>query len=435
MSALVRYFKSLGIDVIGYDRTSTALTDALQLEGVTIHFEDNPELFPEDTDVVVYTPAIPSSNQLFKYCQTLDVPILKRSDVLQMISSNSYNICIAGTHGKTTTTAMVGHLLRDAGYGCNAFLGGISSNYNTNFWSHPNNVCVIEADEYDRSFLKLSPDIISVSSMDPDHLDIYGTAEAMEEAFVLFTRQLKPNGLLLNKKGLSRESSFSAYRHNNYSADDPTASIHVSSCEVRDGAYVYDVKGPDWELRQLTLHMGGLHNVENSLVAIAIGKYLGIADEKIQKAIAGFRGVKRRFEYVCKTPNHVFIDDYAHHPAELTALINGVRAMFPDKLCTIVFQPHLYTRTRDLAVEFAQALDLADRILLLPIYPARELPIPGVESAMIAALMKKQVVMLNLNQVAEWVAADRPSLIITAGAGNIDTLIDPIKKELEAQSC
>jgi UDP-N-acetylmuramate--alanine ligase len=435
MSALVRYFKSLGIDVLGYDRTSTALTAALQSEGVTIHFEDDPGLFPADIDVVVYTPAIPSSSLLFKYCQTLDVPVLKRSDVLQLISRNSYNICIAGTHGKTTTTAMVGHLLRDTGYGCNAFLGGISSNYNTNFWSHPNNVCVIEADEYDRSFLKLSPDIISVSSMDADHLDIYGTAEAMEEAFVLFTRQLKPNGLLLNKKGLSRESSFSAYRHNNYSVDDSSASIHVCNCEVRDGVYVYDVKGPDWELKQLTLHMGGLHNVENSLVAIAIGKYLGITEEKIQKAIACFRGVKRRFEYVCKTPDHVFIDDYAHHPAELTALINGVRAMFPGKQCTIIFQPHLYTRTRDLAVEFAHALDLADRVLLLPIYPARELPIPGVESAMIAALMKKQVVMLNLDQVAEWVAADRPSLIITAGAGNIDTLIDPIKKELEAESC
>jgi UDP-N-acetylmuramate--alanine ligase len=435
MSALVRYFNSIGIQVTGYDRTQTALTNALQHEGISIHFDDNPGLFPVDTDIVVYTPAIPSSNQIFKYCQTLNIPILKRSDVLQLISRNSFNICIAGTHGKTTTTAMVGHLLRDSGFGCNAFLGGISSNYNTNFWSHSNNVCVIEADEYDRSFLKLSPDIISISSMDPDHLDIYGTAEAMEDAFIEFTQKLKEGGLLLNRKGLDKESEFKVARHFTFSAENKSASIYVSSCEVHNGAYVYDVQGPDWKLKSLTLQMGGLHNVENSLVAIAIGKYLGISDEKIQKAIAGFKGVKRRFEYVFRNQNHVFIDDYAHHPAELTALIKGVRSMFPDKVCTIIFQPHLYTRTRDLVEEFAQALDLADRVILLPIYPARELPIPGVDSSIIAILMKKNVKILDLNQVVQWVSEDKPELIMTAGAGNIDTLIDPIKQVFEEQSC
>ena len=435
MSALARYFNSIGIRVTGYDRTQTALTDVLQQEGISILFEDNPGLFPTDTDIIVYTPAIPSSNQIFKYCQTLNVPLLKRSDVLQLISRNSYNICIAGTHGKTTTTAMVGHLLRDSGYGCNAFLGGISSNYNTNFWSHSNNVCVIEADEYDRSFLKLSPDIISISSMDPDHLDIYGTPEAMEEAFIQFTQQLKDGGLLLNKQGLDKASEFKAAKKFTFSTENKSASIYVSSHEVLDGAYVYDVQGPGWELKSLTLQMGGLHNVENSLVAIAIGKFLGIADGKIQKAIATFRGVKRRFEYVFRSKNHVFIDDYAHHPAELTALIKGVRSMFPDKVCTIIFQPHLYTRTRDLVEEFAQALDLADRVILLPIYPARELPIAGVDSSMIAIRMKKDVKILDLDHVAQWVSEERPELIITAGAGNIDTLISPIKQVLESQSC
>jgi UDP-N-acetylmuramate--alanine ligase len=435
MSALVRYFKSIGIYVAGYDRTPTTLTGALQEEGIPIHFEDNPGLFPADTDIVVYTPAIPSSNQIFVYCQTLDLPILKRSDVLQLISRNSYNICIAGTHGKTTTTAMVGHLLRHSGYGCNAFLGGISTNYNTNFWSHPNNVCVIEADEYDRSFLKLNPDIISISSMDPDHLDIYGTPEAMEEAFIQFTQQLKESGLLLSKKGLKKESAFKASRHFTFSADNKTASIHVSNCEVIDGAYVYNVKGSNWELKGITLKMGGLHNVENSLVAIAIGKYLGIADQKIQEALATFRGVKRRFEYVYQSQHHVFIDDYAHHPEELTALIKGVRSMFPEKTCTLIFQPHLYSRTRDFAAAFAQALDLADKLVLLPIYPARELPIPGIDSSIIANHMKKEVELLDLDQVTQWVSKENPMLIITAGAGNIDTLIDPIKQVLKAQAC
>jgi UDP-N-acetylmuramate--alanine ligase len=435
MSALVRYFKSIGIYVAGYDRTPTTLTEALQEEGIPIHFDDNPGLFPADTDIVVYTPAIPSSNQIFVYCQTLDLPILKRSDVLQLISRNSYNICIAGTHGKTTTTAMVGHLLRHSGYGCNAFLGGISTNYNTNFWSHPNNVCVIEADEYDRSFLKLNPDIISISSMDPDHLDIYGTPEAMEEAFIQFTQQLKESGLLLSKKGLKKESAFKASRHFTFSADNKTASIHVSNCEVIDGAYVYNVKGSNWELKGITLKMGGLHNVENSLVAIAIGKYLGIADQKIQEALATFRGVKRRFEYVYQSQHHVFIDDYAHHPEELTALIKGVRSMFPEKTCTLIFQPHLYSRTRDFAAAFAQALDLADKLVLLPIYPARELPIPGIDSSIIANHMKKEVELLDLDQVTQWVSKENPMLIITAGAGNIDTLIDPIKQVLKAQAC
>ena len=435
MSAVVRYFNSIGISVSGYDKTQTPLTDALVLEGVSIHFEDNADLFPSDIDVVVYTPAIPVDNRIFNYCKSLDMPLLKRSDMLQLISENSFNICIAGTHGKTTTTAMVGHVLRDSGFGCNAFLGGISSNYNTNFWSNANNVCVIEADEYDRSFLKLSPDVISISSMDPDHLDIYGTAKEMEDAFVAFSNKLKPGGLLLYKKGIARVGEFKASGQLSFGAEDSDASIHVDSCIVNKGAFEYSVAGPGWILDNLCLHMGGMHNVENSLVAIAVAKFLGIDDDRIRSAVASFKGVKRRFEYIHKSENCVYIDDYAHHPAELNALLTGVRKMFPSKKCTLIFQPHLFSRTRDLAAEFAESLDLADEVILLPVYAARELPIPGVDSSLIAGQMKSKVSLCSLEEIPEWISDKTPELIITAGAGNIDTLVEPIRKILIGKAC
>lgn len=429
MSAIARYFLGRGVSVWGYDKTPTALTDTLQNEGVSVHFDDEPALFPTDADIVVYTPAIPATNRIFNHCKAMGISLLKRSDVLQIISRDCFNICIAGTHGKTTTTAMVGHVLRDSGFGCNAFLGGISSNYNTNFWSHANDVCVIEADEYDRSFLKLFPDVISISSMDPDHLDIYGTPEAMEEAFIQFTGNLKAGGLLLHKKGLSREAELRADLHWTYSASG-LADVAATNCRAEDGVFHYDVEGPGWYLSGLSLHMGGAHNVENSLVAIAIAMHLGIAPDKIKAAIASFKGVKRRFEYVVKSSQQVYIDDYAHHPEELKALITGARAMFPAKKCTVVFQPHLYSRTRDLATGFAESLDLADEVYLLPIYPARELPIAGVESGMISRLMHTKVTLLEMHEVVEKVAQENPVLLITAGAGNIDTLVGALKNKL-----
>lgn len=430
MSALVRYFSSIGIVVSGYDKTPSPLTAALQQEGAAIHFEDDISFFPTDADVVIYTPAIPANNQLFSYCKSLGLPLLKRSDVLQLISKDSFNICIAGTHGKTTTTAMVGHVLRDSGFGCNAFLGGISGNYNTNFWSHENNVCVIEADEYDRSFLKLFPDIISISSMDPDHLDIYGTAAEMEDAFIQFSSSIRTGGLLLYKKGMARERDLNVTGQLSFAAENKDANIHVISCEVIDGAFVYSVQGPDWLLQGVRLNMGGMHNVENSLVAIAVAKFLGIDDEQIKNAIASFKGVKRRFEYIVKNDDCVYIDDYAHHPAELHALLTGVRQMFPGRKCTVIFQPHLFSRTRDLSSAFAESLDLADEVILLPVYPARELPIPGVDSRLIATQMQTKVSLLEMESVPALIDVERPSLIITAGAGNIDTLVEPIKEIL-----
>lgn len=430
MSAIARYFHSRGVQVSGYDKTKTALTQALSSEGIAIGYTDDASVFPNDADIIVYTPAIPQDNKIIAYCRQQDMNLLKRSDILQIISKGTFNICIAGTHGKTTTSAMVAHVLRDTGFGCNAFLGGISTNYHTNFWSDPNPVCVIEADEYDRSFLKLYPNIISVSSMDADHLDIYGTAKAMEDAFIQFAGNLKENGLLLTKKGLNREAEFKSTGHLSYSLDDTAADIHAVSLQIDNGSYVYGVKGKDWVIEGIRLNMGGMHNVENSLVAIAIAKHLGIDDEKIKSAVASFAGVKRRFEYIVRTPSVVYIDDYAHHPEELRALITGAKAMYPSKKCTIIFQPHLFSRTKDLADGFATSLDLADEIVLLPIYPARELPIEGVSSEMILQRMKGKVVLKSKDELEAFILERQPELLLTAGAGDIDTMIEPLKNAM-----
>jgi UDP-N-acetylmuramate--alanine ligase len=430
MSAIARFFHTRGVKVSGYDKTATALTHALTAEGIEIHYTDDASVCPADADVVVYTPAIPKDNKIIAYCREQHMNLLKRSDILQVISKGTFNICIAGTHGKTTTSTMVAHILRDTGFGCNAFLGGISTNYHTNFWSDPNPVCVIEADEYDRSFLKLYPNVISVSSMDADHLDIYGTASAMEDAFIQFAGNLKENGLLLTRKGLKREDEFKSSGHLTYAVEDVAADIHATSLNIDNGSYAYGVKGKDWEMGGLRLNMGGMHNVENSLVAIAIAKHLGIDDEKIKSAVASFEGVKRRFEYILRTASIVYIDDYAHHPEELRALITGAKAMYPSKKCTIIFQPHLFTRTRDLADGFAASLDLADEIVLLPIYPARELPIEGVSSEMIMQRMKGKVVLKNKQELEALVLEMQPELLLTAGAGDIDTLIESLKNAM-----
>ncbi len=430
MSAIARFFHGRGVQVSGYDRTKTALTQALITEGIAINYTDDASALPNDADIIVYTPAIPQDNKIIAYCRQQEMNLLKRSDILQIISKGTFNICIAGTHGKTTTSTMVAHVLRDTGFGCNAFLGGISTNYQTNFWSDPNPVCVIEADEYDRSFLKLYPNIISVSSMDADHLDIYGTAKAMEDAFIQFAGNLKENGLLLTKKGLNREAEFKPAGHLSYSLDDTAADIHAVSLQIDNGSYVYDVKGKDWVIEGIRLNMGGMHNVENSLVAIAIAKHLGIDDEKIKSSVASFAGVKRRFEYIVRTPSVAYIDDYAHHPEELRALITGAKAMYPSKKCTIIFQPHLFSRTKDLADGFAASLDLADEIVLLPIYPARELPMEGVSSEMILQRMKGKVVLKSKDELEAFILERQPKLLLTAGAGDIDTMIEPLKNAM-----
>jgi UDP-N-acetylmuramate--alanine ligase len=431
MSALARYFAAKGCIVSGYDKTKTILTEALSELGIDIHYEDNIDLIDKHASVVVYTPAIPESHKELTYFRANGYEVVKRSDILGWITEGTVNICVAGTHGKTTVSTMIAHLLRDTGYGCTAFLGGIAANYNTNFWSNDNNVVVVEADEYDRSFLKLNPSVAVITSIDADHLDIYKTPEAFEDAFVSFAEKVKPDGLLLAKKGLAREASFDASKLVTYSLNGEAASIYAKDIRVVDGAYSFTVVGPNWQIEELVLNMGGLHNIENAIVAVAVGVHLGIAPEKIKVSLANFAGVKRRFEYLIKTESQVLIDDYAHHPAELAALISGVRSLYAGEKLTLVFQPHLFSRTRDLCDEFAASLSAADEVVLLPIYPARELPIPGVTSEMIKDKMTNQnVVLLEKEALQDWVKTHQPKLLVMAGAGDIDVLIRNIKNDL-----
>jgi len=449
MSAIARFFHSNGIKVSGYDRSETERIKELEAEGLEIHFDENVEVIPKDVDIVVYTPAVPKDHRELVFYQQHGYKVVKRSDVLQMITKSSFNICVAGTHGKTTTTTMIAHLLRDSGYGCNAFLGGISVNYGTNFWSqtpagasegNDKNVCVVEADEYDRSFLKLDPDIAVISSMDPDHLDIYGTAQAMEEAFIDFSEKMKPGGLLISKFGLKRGKDLQARRHLTYSLQNETADAYAENIRMKNGSYEFDVVIKDNRLEDVILNMGGMHNVENAVAAITVASSLEIENDKIRGAVESFKGVKRRFEYIIKNKRIVFIDDYAHHPEELRALIQGAKTLFRQKKCTIIFQPHLYSRTRDLANGFAEVLDLADEVILLPIYPARELPIEGVSSEMILERMKNTAKkVMNKDDLLKWIKTDYiknintefGQVLITAGAGDIDTMVEPLKETLE----
>lgn len=447
MSALARYFNSIGVKVSGYDKTPTPLTQQLMAEGINIHFEDSIELIDKAVQLVVYTPAVPINHTELNFYQQNKYKVVKRSEVLQAITKSSFNICVAGTHGKTTTSTMIAHILTHSQYGCNAFLGGIAVNYATNFWSSDKNVAVVEADEYDRSFLKLSPDVAIISSMDPDHLDIYGTAENMEEAFIDFSTNIKPGGLLLSKFGLKREKELKGDRHFTYHLDNKNADVYAANIKINNASYIFDVvsaieppfaEQEGWMLKQVVLNMGGLHNIENIVAAIAVAHHLQIDDNKIISAVAAFRGVKRRFDYIVKTDKMVYIDDYAHHPEELRALITGAKKLFGNKKCVVVFQPHLYSRTKDLADGFAEVLDLADEIILLPIYPARELPIEGVSSEMIIERMHSENKMvLSKENLLKHLAQENEAhveegfegtLIITAGAGDIDTLIEPIKK-------
>ncbi|MDB5199807.1 MAG: UDP-N-acetylmuramate--L-alanine ligase [Chitinophagaceae bacterium] len=448
MSALARYFSSKGVTVSGYDKTETNLSKQLEAEGIKIHYRDDINLLDRDAQLVVYTPAVPKEHREFTYYQKNNYTLLKRSDVLGKITEDSFNICVAGTHGKTTISAMIAHILRDSGYGCNAFLGGVAVNYNTNFWSqapaevwesNEKNVCVVEADEYDRSFLKLKPDVAIISAMDADHLDIYGTEEAMQNAFVEFAGKIKSNGLLLSKHGLKKDKELSAPIHLRYSLQNDAADVYASNITMSHGSYLFDVMTADWTLDNVVLNMGGMHNVENVVAAISVAHHLKIEPAKIKSAVQNFKGVKRRFEYIIKTDKQIFIDDYAHHPEELKALITGAKTLFSGMKCTVVFQPHLFSRTKDFAAEFANILDMADEVILLPIYPAREVPIAGVtselilnEMSMIKASIKTKEELLNYLQSSKNSLStggeDWGEIFITAGAGDIDTLIEPIKQ-------
>jgi UDP-N-acetylmuramate--alanine ligase len=431
MSAIARYFNAKGIKVSGYDKTETTLTKKLVAEGIAVHYKDSIESIDKNASVVVYTPAVPKNHTQLNWYVDNKYNVVKRSDILGTITNSAFNICVAGTHGKTTTSTMVAHILQHSGFGCNAFLGGIAANYGSNFWASINNVCVVEADEYDRSFLKLNPDVAIITSTDADHLDIYGNAENVEQAFIDFSDRVKAGGCLIVKYGLKRQQDFKVGDICTYDASDVNANIHTTNLQVSNGGYVFDVINNYWQIKNVELPMGGLHNVENVLAAIGVAKYLKIEDEKIKAAVSSFKGVKRRFEYIIKNTKQVFIDDYAHHPDELHALLSGVKNLFPNKKCTIVFQPHLFSRTNDFANEFAATFDMADEIILLPIYPARELPIPGVTSDMLLQKMKnRNSSVKSKEELLEWVEQAQIEILITAGAGDIDTLVEPIKNIL-----
>ncbi|RDC56253.1 UDP-N-acetylmuramate--L-alanine ligase [Pedobacter chinensis] len=430
MSALARYFAKRGQVVCGYDKTRTKLTETLEQEGILITYLDESAALPcafldhHDDTLVVYTPAIPKDLKILNHFKDKGFSLKKRSEVLGIISQGMFCIGIAGTHGKTTTSSIVAHILKDTGYDCTAFLGGITSNYNSNVLFGQNDVVVVEADEYDRSFLTLHSDIAVVTSMDADHLDIYGDKSHLEESFRLYAGQLKENGTLYVHEGLSLSDGIS------YAASS-TATAKAENLRVEGSKFVFDYSDDSTEIKDISLMLPGKHNVENTTVAIAIALKLGIDAEKIKEAVANFKGVKRRFEYIVNNDNQIYIDDYAHHPEELKACFDAVRQLYPDKKLTVIFQPHLFTRTRDFADEFAKVLSTADEMLLLEIYPARELPLEGVNSQFLLdkiTLENKKI--CGKDFVVQHVKDTKPELILTVGAGDIDTIIEPIKNIL-----
>lgn len=430
MSGLARYFKKRGCVVCGYDKTSTQLTEKLMNEGIPVVFQDEEDNIPisfQENDphtLVIYTPAIPEDSEILNYFKNGSYSLKKRSEVLGIISKGMFTIAVAGTHGKTTTSSIIAHLLKDSGYDCSAFLGGIASNYNSNVLFGSNNTMVVEADEFDRSFLTLHPDIAIVTSMDADHLDIYGDKMHLVESFKQFTSQIKPGGRLIYRQGLDLKGG------KTYSAN-VMADIQAFNVRIENGSFWFDFKNWNTEIENIQLGLPGLHNIENAVSAIEVALQLGIEPEKIKKALAGFLGVKRRFEYILKEQRHIYIDDYAHHPEELKACIAAVKSLYPDKKLTAIFQPHLFSRTKDFASEFSEVLSMVDDLIMLEIYPARELPIEGVSSSMILENVKNESKRILTKQAAlDFVKNNQPELLLTVGAGDIDTLVQPIKEIL-----
>jgi UDP-N-acetylmuramate--alanine ligase len=408
MSAMARYFRAKGISVCGYDKTSTSLTEELTEEGMVIHFEDNPLAIPGDIDLVIYTPAIPKTLEEFRLLSESGIPMLKRSEVTGIITEGKTTVAVAGTHGKTSISSLVAHILIQAGFPVTALIGGISKNYNSNFiTSGKEDIMVVEADEYDRSFLHLHPDIAVISAMDPDHLDIYGSGEEVKRSFNDFARNIKPGGTLVIREGLSLSLNH----------------------DTRRIGYAADEK----QLRNMKIQIPGRHNLENALAAASVCRCIGVGDEKISEGISSFTGVRRRFDIRIKQPGRVYIDDYAHHPRELEAFITAVRQFCPGKRLTGLFQPHLYSRTKDFAPGFANSLDLLDEAWLLDIYPARELPIPGITSEIILRqMLLKAKKLVSKDEALRLLSAEKPEIFLTMGAGDIDLLVEPITKILRA---
>ncbi|MBO5595955.1 MAG: UDP-N-acetylmuramate--L-alanine ligase [Bacteroidales bacterium] len=433
MSALARYYKFKGYNVAGYDRTPSDLTFALEAEGIDIHYQDLPEMLPEDKNetLVVYTPAVPADLGELVKAQEEGYVTLKRSRTLGEIAKGQRCLAVAGTHGKTTTSTLIAHILTHSGEGCNAFLGGISRNYGTNLLMSETPTLVAEADEFDRSFLQLFPEIAVITAIDADHLDIYGDLAHVTEAFKCFASQV--SGILIAKKGIPVGSADTRAKVYTYHYTDTTADFypvhpHADEC----GCFHYDLHTPTGVIEDFRVGAPGWVNCENSVAAAAVALCYGIAPEAVKAAIACFEGVKRRLEVHLNSPGLAYVDDYAHHPAELSSAITSLRDIFPGRKITAIFQPHLYTRTRDFAADFAASLSLVDKLILLDIYPAREEPIPGVTSEIIFKdVTAPEKVLIKKEQLMDYLSEEPVDVLVSFGAGNIDRFIEPITELLK----
>ena len=440
MSALVRYFLSIGKKVAGYDRTPSELTQRLIAEGADIHYEENVEYIPNEfhdpnTTLVVYTPAIPATHAELIYFQNKGFTIQKRSQVLGLLTQSGKGLCVAGTHGKTTTSTMTAHLLHQSSIGCNAFLGGISKNYSTNLLlSDSSEYVVIEADEFDRSFHWLTPFATIITATDADHLDIYGTKEAYLESFNHYTSLIRPGGALIIRKGIELEprlqEGVTLYTYSREEGD-----FHAENIRIGNGEIIFDYVSPFGNIKDIQLGVPVAINIENGVAAMALAQISGVNDEEIKSAMASFRGVDRRFDFKIKNDKVVFLSDYAHHPEEIKQSILSMRALYEDKKITGIFQPHLYTRTRDFYQEFAESLSLLDEVILTEIYPARELPIEGVSSRLIYDHLRPGIekTLCQKEEITEILKQKSIEVLITLGAGDIENYVQPICEILNKQ--
>ena len=432
MSALARYFVANNKCVAGYDKTKTEITDHLEDLGIHIHFDDSvanidTRFLNAESTLVVYTPAIPKDHKELTYFRNSHYKVLKRSEILGEITRDTFCLAVAGTHGKTTTTSILGHLLNECNIEVTAFLGGISENYNSNLILNGTEVTVVEADEFDRSFLTLSPNMACITSMDADHLDIYGEAKTLQESFVAFSHRLKENGKLFVRNGLPLKGI-------TYGIED-NADYSAQNIKIINGTYVFDIKTPNTVLETFKFNLPGRHNLSNALIAVAMAVEYGCPHQQLAKALASYKGVKRRFTYQIKTDNLVFIDDYAHHPEEINAVHDAIREMYPNKKVLAIFQPHLYSRTRDFADDFAHKLSLFDRVVLLDIYPARELPIEGITSKwLLDKIENKNKKLINKADLISEVKNTDAQIILTIGAGDIGEEVKHIKNALSIAS-
>jgi UDP-N-acetylmuramate--alanine ligase len=430
MSALARFFKKQGADVHGYDRTATPLTAQLEKEGMFIHYNENISAIPSGPDLVVYTPAIPCDNKEYLYFINNGFELKKRARVLGELSKDYFTVAVAGTHGKTSISSMAAHMLKAAGKNLTALIGGILKNYGSNFIiSDKTDILLVEADEYDRSFLQLHPDISVISSMDADHLDIYGNRDELKNNFIQFAQKLNQNGTLIHHQSLNELKGINR-KHITYSAREE-AQCSAKNIRIENGSFVFDLQYQSQSINNITLSVPGLHYIENALAAAAIGFETGLTTQQIKTGLESFSGVQRRFDYIIKTGNRIFIDDYAHHPRELKVTIEAVKSLYPHKKITGIFQPHLYSRTNDFAEEFAGALDGLDEIILLDIYPAREEPIPGVTSEIIFNKMKNNnKTLISKEKLLNHLSNNPPEVLITLGAGDIGLMLENIKEIL-----